>query len=200
MTGEIRLMDMNLALSQYGISSFKSNHKVIRSIDLDNQVVFGGFEKSASIDTSREALTALFYCSPITITELPKGQTGALNLASMWLKAKADMEISPASCQKAINNIKARSGLTNGAIMAHYQDSIRKEIIRLGKQYLSGQYSNHDIENGLLMPVYNYYLNPSPVNLSSIASKARNAKSPGTYMLVLSGLSGRLFAEVGKKL
>lgn len=113
---KIRLIDINKALSQYGINgTFKSHHKVIRSLDDACRTLYGSIEKGASIDTQYEALTAFYYCSQITITEMLKGTLGALKLGVMWMKKKAEDPKADASCQKALKIIMEKSSVTQAS-------------------------------------------------------------------------------------
>lgn len=124
------------------------------------------------LDTQEEFITASFYykmpviseVSEIIEKELPQGKTGALRLASLWLKKSAEDRDNYGKYKIAINIIKNKSKLSDGEIKNYFNKAIENEIQKITTENLGAQYTQKIIYNEIITPVSMYYTEPSKRN------------------------------------
>lgn len=204
---EVRLMDMNNILRNYG---FKEGCFYLDINTPDNKLPFivraqfGAIEKDACIDTAEEFVTAAYY-SPISISpkaqaaidkELPKDSEGAKRLGAMWMRKIAEYPENSANYNKAIDLICSKSNVTRTEITAYYAIAIEKLIFETGKKHLGGLYSQKELKDGGLKPIVDYYLNPTEDNLNKIALTAKESRDRKKYFDVLVNLNEPLSTRV----
>lgn len=131
-------MNVNNILKNYGFKNgvFKRSANPVNKLDFNAQMKYGALEKTVTIDTPAEFLTAAYY-SPIKISykaqtainsELPKGKTGAMRLASMWLTKMAENPEKAAKYKKALDIIMKKSGVNKYQIAKYYAKSMERKI------------------------------------------------------------------------
>jgi len=201
---DVRLMDVNKILKSYGFKGgvYNSGDTVNCRFNLLTQAAYGKIEEGASIDTAEEFITAVYY-SPIELSasakksilaELPEDKTGALRVAAMWMKKRA--EEFDSGYIKAIEIIKEKSGITESEINTFFAAAIEKEVMKQGKVYLGKYYSGEKLKDAV-RPLVEYYINPTKENLEKLADAKSSTINPAAFMLVVRTIGGdNLAAEV----
>jgi len=195
---DVRLLDVNRILKSYGFKggeiSFASNSPV-HKLDFLSQMTYGAIEETGAIDTAEEFITAVYY-SPIELSasakksilaELPEGKTGALRLAAMWLKKRAEED--GTGYIKAIEIIKEKSGITESEINTFFAAAIEKEVMKQGKVYLGKYYSGDKLKDAV-RPLVEYYINPTKENLEKLDDAHSSVKSPSAYIDLIREVGG----------
>ena len=203
----IRLMNVQNLLSAYGFKNgvFQKGHSSINKIDFFEAENYASLEGDKNIiDTPAEFLTAVYY-SPIKITpaaqaivnkELPQGQEGALRLCDMWLRKKAEGNMSCSSCDNAVRLIMTKAELNKDQVIAHFKESIEKEVIKYGEQHLKKYYASNGQLRKDLMPVIKYYIKPTQDNILEIAKAVKKSKNYGAYLNTLDSINPAIASRV----
>ncbi len=136
---EVRLMNVNRILKSCGFDKglFKNTNKIVDKVDMTDSYNICTLDKdSDTIDTKAEFLTAAYdninilprKAQRIINRELPKGKTGAMRLASLWLQKKAENPEKAARYNKALNIIMKKTGVNKYQISRFYAKSMKRKI------------------------------------------------------------------------
>ncbi len=198
---EVRLMDTSSILRNYGFANgrFDIYEAMAITPEMDSRVrtSFGAIEGKANIDSAEEFISAAYYSSIQISTraqsaikkELPQGKEGALRLASMWLRKRAEHPENRSGYMSALNIIMNRSRISMNEITDYYAASIEKEIVAKGKRRLGDRYSERELKNTVLRPIINYYVNPTDENLKNISRFGHNFRYEMDFYLTLGDLN-----------
>lgn len=142
------------------------------------------------LDTPEEFITAAYYSymdvmnemKVVIQKELPPGRTGALRVASMWLKKCAENR---GSCEKygaAIDLIKEKSAVSEQSIHDYFGKAIENEVRKLAAAQCPAGMTQKGVYDEICRPIIAYY------NLPDNATEKN---------LVIAGV--KLFNENGRK-
>jgi hypothetical protein len=178
-----RLPDMKKLLIAYNCMEKRKNNygsyvdtKVSLRGDTDDITSIEGMKDL--IDTPEEFITASFYndipvvkeARDIIQKELPQGKTGALRLASLWLKKNAEDENNYRKYRTAINIIKKKSDLSNREIKNYYDRAIENEIQKIAVETIGDMPAQKMISSEICTPIIHYYTEPGKINEENLVA------------------------------
>jgi len=193
---EVRLMNINNILRACKMHQFSNSSAIVADVDIgDNTGIASAEGEDSIIDTQEEFITAAYYnikilpanAQKVISAELPKGKTGALRVAAMWMKKRA--EEFDSGYIKAIEIIKEKSGITESEINTFFAAAIEKEVMKQGKVYLGKYYSGEKLKDAV-RPLVEYYINPTKENLEKLDDAHSSVKSPSAYIDLIREVGG----------
>lgn len=182
------LLNQISILKSYGFSAgyYIPENPLTSKVDPYVELEFGRIEAEENIDTAEEFITAgwfhPFTPRPDDMTlierEIPHTRNGALKLCAMWMKKRAEnkglfivgeklRDYSP-NYTNVIEKIVSAYGLRRGAAEEYYRIAITDRILMSGGRELGYAFSRDTLEQSVLKPVIDYYIDPRRENFDRI--------------------------------
>jgi hypothetical protein len=184
------MLGTNNYLTYYGFTSGTYTYKseLVTKIAFSSRKEFGTIEGNATLDTPEEFITAAYF-SPVQIQitdasiaaaiekELPHTdqKISGDKLAAMWLKKRAEHTENVDSYRKAVDLIKAKTGVTDEEITTYYNEAIAQDVADTAREEFKPVVGklpvafNDTMLAALIKPLVSYYQNPSQQNFENLA-------------------------------